>query len=114
MPLRLRLRPAARRDADAAQDWYDEAAAGLGEAFTDELLNALDFLVGQPDVGSLRYAHLLPDASLRVWSLDRFPFLVFYRVSGEVLDVVRILHERRDVVASLIAMEPGSDGQPGR
>ncbi|SPD66872.1 conserved protein of unknown function (plasmid) [Cupriavidus taiwanensis] len=49
------------------------------------------------------YAHLLPDASLRVWSLDRFPFLVFYRVSGEVLDVVRVLHERRDIAASLIA-----------
>ncbi|SOY94973.1 conserved hypothetical protein [Cupriavidus taiwanensis] len=103
MALRLRLRPAARGDADAAQDWYDDAALGLGEAFTDELLSVLAFLVEHPTVGSRRYAHLLPDASLRVWSLDRFPFLVFYRVSGEVLDVVRDLHERRDIVASLIA-----------
>ncbi len=63
----------------------------------------LAFLVEHPSVGSRRYAHLLPDASLRVWSFDRFPYLVFYRVSGDVLDVVRVLHERRDIVASLIA-----------
>lgn len=103
MALRLKLRPAARTDADAAQDWYDDAAPGLGGAFTDELLSVLAFLVEHPSVGSRRYAHLLPDESLRVWSLDRFPFLVFYRVSDEVLDVVRVLHERRDIVASLIA-----------
>jgi toxin ParE1/3/4 len=101
--LRLRLRPAARHDANAAQDWYDDAAPGLGEAFTDELLNALSFLAEHASMGSRRYAHFLPDHSLRIWSLDRFPFLIFYRVSGEVLDVVRVLHERRDIVASLIA-----------
>lgn len=102
MALRLRLRPAARGDANAAQDWYDDAAPRLGEAFTDELLSVLAFLVEHPSVGSRRYAHLLPDESLRVWSLDRFPFLVFYRVDGDMLDVLRILHERRDLVASLI------------
>lgn len=31
------------------------------------------------------------------------PFLRFYRVVGEVLDVVRVLHERRDIEAILIA-----------
>ncbi|WP_432261560.1 type II toxin-antitoxin system RelE/ParE family toxin [Cupriavidus sp. TMH.W2] len=102
MSLRLRLRPAARRDAYDAQDWYDEAAPGLGEAFTDELLSALAFLAAHPAVGSRRYSHFLLDASLRVWALDRFPFLIFYRVSGETLDIVRVLHERRDIVASLI------------
>lgn len=102
MALRLKLRPSARGDADAAQDWYDNIAPGLGEAFTDELLGMLSFLAQHPSVGSRRYAHLLPDASLRFWPLDRFPFLVFYRVSGAVLDVVRVLHERRDIDASLI------------
>ncbi|CAG2157245.1 type II toxin-antitoxin system RelE/ParE family toxin [Cupriavidus numazuensis] len=103
MALRLKLRPAARSDAHAAQDWYHDAAPGLGEAFTEELLGVLDFLTTHPGVGSRRYAHFLPDASLRVWALERFPFLVFYRVSDEVIDVVRILHERRDILADLIA-----------
>jgi toxin ParE1/3/4 len=34
--------------------------------------------------------------------LFRADFLVFYQVVGEVLDVVRVLHERRDIEASLI------------
>ncbi|ODV42868.1 hypothetical protein AWV79_22740 [Cupriavidus sp. UYMMa02A] len=102
MALRLKLRPAARSDAHAAQDWYDDAAPGLAEAFTEELLSVLSFLAARPSIGSRRYAHFLPDASLRVWPLDRFPFLVFYRVSGEVLDIVRILHERRHIFADLI------------
>ena len=103
MPLRLNLRPAARSDAYAAQDWYDDAAPGLGEAFTDDLLGVLEFLAANPTVGSRRYAHFLPDESLRVWPLNRFPFLVLYRASGKVLDILRILHERRHIMASLIA-----------
>ncbi|MDW3688597.1 type II toxin-antitoxin system RelE/ParE family toxin [Cupriavidus sp. CV2] len=103
MTLHLRLRPSARKDANAAQDWYNDAAPGLGEAFTDEFVSALAFLAEHPSVGSRRYAHFLPGDSLRVWSLDRFPFLVFYRVNGDMLDVLRVLHERRDIVASLIA-----------
>jgi toxin ParE1/3/4 len=40
---------------------------------------------------------LLAGNALRFWSLDRFPFLVFYRVQGDELQVLRILHERRDI-----------------
>lgn len=57
----------------------------------------------QPGVGSRRYAHFLPDQSLRVWQLDRFPFLVFYRIDGVWLEVLRVLHERRDLLPNLIA-----------
>lgn len=86
MALRLKPHPAAGGDAEAAQDWYDNVAPGLGEAFTDELLGMLYFLAQHPTVDSRRYTHLLPDASLRFWPLDRFPFLIFYRVSGELLE----------------------------
>lgn len=64
----------------------------LARPLPTSLLSVLAFLVEHPSVGSLRYAHLLPDESLRVWSFHRFPFLVFYRVSGDVLDFVRVLH----------------------
>jgi toxin ParE1/3/4 len=58
-------RPAACGDANAAQDWYDDAAPapGFGEAFTDELLSVLAFLLEHSSVGSRRYAHLLLDES---------------------------------------------------
>lgn len=95
--MRLRIYPAAMADANAAQDWYDQAQAGLGEQFTTELEQALALLLLQPGIGSRRYAHLLKDKRLRFWALDRFPFLVFYQIEGEYLEVLRILHERRDI-----------------
>jgi toxin ParE1/3/4 len=95
--MRLRIYPAALTDADAAHDWYNEARAGLGEEFTHELEQAFSVLLEQPAMGSKRYAYLLAERALRFWSLDRFPFLVFYRVQGDELQVLRILHERRDI-----------------
>jgi toxin ParE1/3/4 len=95
--MRLRVFPAARVDADAALDWYNEAVAGLGEEFITELERALALLLTQPGMGSKRYAYLLPDRTLRFWAMDRFPFLVFYHVHGDDLTVLRILHERRDI-----------------
>jgi toxin ParE1/3/4 len=95
--MRLRIYPAALTDADEAYDWYNQARAGLGEEFSQELEQALDVLLRQPGMGSKRYAYLLAGNALRFWSLDRFPFLVFYRVQSDELQVLRILHERRDI-----------------
>jgi toxin ParE1/3/4 len=95
--MRLRVYPAALADADEACDWYNHAQAGLGEEFAQELEQALDVLLRQPGMGSKRYAYLLEGNALRFWALDRFPFLVFYRVQGDALQVLRILHERRDI-----------------
>jgi toxin ParE1/3/4 len=95
--MRLRVFPAAQADADAALDWYNNAVAGLGEEFIAELESALALLLTQPGMGSKRYAYLLDDSTLRFWAIGRFPFLVFYRVEGDYLTVLRILHERRDI-----------------
>lgn len=95
--MRLSVYPAARADMDSAQDWYDQAQPGLGEEFTDELVQAFELLARQPHVGSRRYAHLLEGGNLRFWALDRFPFLVFYQVQDDALAVLRVLHERRDI-----------------
>ena len=93
--MRLSIYPAALADADKAYDWYNEARSGLGEEFAQELEQALDVLLHQPGMGSKRYAYLLDDSALRFWSLDRFPFLLFYRVRNDELQVLRILHEPR-------------------
>ncbi|NJS36939.1 MAG: type II toxin-antitoxin system RelE/ParE family toxin [Brachymonas sp.] len=91
----------ARLDINAAQDWYNDEQPGLGEEFTDEFYDALQWLERQPGMGSKRYAHLMPGAQLRCWSLDRFPFLLFYRcvqrTDGMTLEVIRVIHENRDI-----------------
>jgi toxin ParE1/3/4 len=100
--MEFKLAPIARSDVLEITDYYAEISADLAERFVTELESTLHDLCFEPDMGSRRYAHLLPDQSLRVWQLDHFPFLLFYRVDG-MLDVLRVLHERRDILAALIA-----------
>ncbi len=69
----------------------------MGGEFSQELEEALDLLLREPGLGLKRYAYLLDDSALRFWALDRFPFLVFYCVQADALQVLRILHERRDI-----------------
>jgi len=101
--MRFKLSPVARRDILDITDYYADISVALAERFVDELSVALHGLCFQPDIGSRRYAHFLTDQSLRVWQLDDFPFLLFYRIDGQSLDVLRVLHERRDLSAGLIA-----------
>lgn len=39
--------------------------------------------------------------NLRAWDLTAFPYLVFYVVHAETVEVVRVLHARRDVGARI-------------
>jgi toxin ParE1/3/4 len=100
--VRFKLSPVAKRDVLDITDYYTDISPALAEHFVDELDATLHSLCFQPRVGSRRYAHFLPDQSLRMWQLDRFPFLLFYRVDSQFLDVLRVLHERRDLSADLI------------
>ena len=100
--MEFKLATVARNDVLEITDYYTDISAELAERFVAELETTLHGLCFQPGVGSRRYAHFFPDRSLRVWQLDRFPFLLFYRVDGALLDVLRVLHERRDLSANLI------------
>jgi toxin ParE1/3/4 len=93
----LRIFPSALADADTAQDWYNGVQPSLGDAFTAELTQVFNLLLRQPGIGSKRYAYLLSGNALRFWSMDRFPFLIFYRAVDKELQILRILHERRDI-----------------
>jgi len=99
--VKFRLAPLAKSDIVGSTDFYAQLSVPLGERFIDEFENALQLLCRQPDPGSPRYAHLLPDRSLRMWQLDHFPFLVFYRVDAR-LEGLRVLHQRRALSSKLI------------
>ncbi len=99
----FKLAQVAKSDILGITDYYADIDPDLAERFINELDATLHGLCFQPGVGSRRYAHFLADKSLRVWQLDRFPFLVFYREVKATLIVVRVLHERRDLSADLIA-----------
>lgn len=98
----VRLRPVARREAEAAAHWYlDQGGAVLASRFVENLHAALDHISLHPATGSVRYGTLTGYPGLRFWPVKGFPYLVFYRDAGDWLDVWRVLHAERDIPAWL-------------
>lgn len=96
------LRRRAIHDADSAFDYLKaEAPPGTADNFVDALERALSHLARYPLTGSLRFAFELDIPNLRTWSLDRFPYLIFYVANNDHIDVWRILHTNRDIPPSL-------------
>lgn len=93
-------REAARRDVDAAIEYY--LAEGTQQAalgFIDALDQTYGHIGRHPATGSPRYAHELDLPELRVWPLNRYPYLVFYVEREDLIDVWRVLHGQRDIPA---------------
>ena len=106
---RVVLHECARRDVEAAVDWYrDEAGEDTALRFVDAVEVALGHVGRYPRSGSARYSVELGIPALRCWRLERFPYLVFYVERDDHADVWRVLHGHRDVPAWMRDDEPGS------
>jgi toxin ParE1/3/4 len=105
MALHIELRPAARSDVGEALAYYAGISAVVAEGFNREFLEALSLLAESPHVGSRRYAHFTRAGDMRFWRLDRYPFLLFYRVEGSMLIVGRLIHERRRITRNLLRVK---------
>lgn len=96
----LRVRPEADRDVDAALAFLlKEGARPAALRLLEEFEAALSRIGERPAIGSPRYAHLLP--GLRYWSLRKHSYLVFYVEQPDFVDVLRVLHAKRDIPAAL-------------
>lgn len=102
----VRLRRVAQRDVEQALDAYlQEAGEETALRFIDALERTYRNISERPRAGSSRFAHELDLPGLRVWSLRKFPYIVFYRVQSDHVDVWRVLHQKRDVPAWLVDNE---------
>ncbi|MBA5636855.1 type II toxin-antitoxin system RelE/ParE family toxin [Duganella sp. LX20W] len=102
--LKLNVRTSASADLAEVLAYHADISPELPEAFLQQLEAALTLLRERPHVGSRCFAHLFPDVPLRTWSLDRFPFRLFYMVDGDTLHVLRVDHERRNVTSGTFAL----------
>jgi toxin ParE1/3/4 len=89
--LRLELRPGVAEELAEAVAYYESERVGLGE----RLLNAVEAtfieISSAPDLGP-------PcewDGSIRRQFVRRFPYVVFYRASEEVVTVFAVAHGKR-------------------
>lgn len=98
----VRLSRLAAADLDDASEYYrHECGEQTALDFIDAVERGTKRIGRNPHVGSLRFAYELAIPDLRAWPLQRFPYIVFYVVGAEEIDVWRILHTRRDVTATL-------------
>jgi len=90
MSLRVVLRPEAEADLLAVLAWYEHEHSKLGEAFVDSFEAMIASLEAMPKL----YAVALEN--IRRGKLRRFPYLIYYRVLSDRIEVMGILHGSRD------------------
>lgn len=85
----VRFRTEAAADVLLARDWYDARRPGLGDSFVDSLEHIVDLVAELPEA--------FPEIAvgLRRALLSRFPYALYYRLDGDVIDVVACLHTRQ-------------------
>ena len=83
--------PAAQDEIAEAIDWYELRRPGLGVEFLGAVDLALRAIADAPD----RYPAWQENQRYRRLVLDRFPYAVFFHLTGTVPEVVAVAHARR-------------------
>jgi len=84
------LRPAAEDDIEAARAHYQGVTASLGDAFLDDMAEAMLGLQDNPEWPRLYHR------GFRRILLKRFPYKIFYLLDEPRVIVFRVLHGRQD------------------
>ncbi len=87
--MRVDFHPAALREVEEAQAWYEERSLLAASAFLRELSVTVRRIQQTPD----RYP--VAEAGTRRILLDRFPFTIYYRVTSNTLNIVAVAHQKR-------------------
>lgn len=80
----------ARADLLAGYDFYESQRTGLGDYFTDSLLSDLEGLLIHAGV------HVQVPGGLYRSLSSRFPYAIYYRISGDIANVLAILDTRQN------------------
>ena len=88
MSLPVIFRPEADEDVEASRDYY-ERVAGLGRAFIEEVDKSVERIKFMP----LSYPRLIKN--VRWCRVRRFPYVIYFRVKTDRIEVLGVLHGRR-------------------
>lgn len=90
MSLPIIILPEARLDLLAAKRWYEGQRDGLGERFVQAFEDVLSRIEVFPEM------YAVHRKEFRCARLRRFPYLVFYRVLRETIEIGAVIDARRD------------------
>ena len=90
MSRRIVLRPAAETDLLQAYDWYEQERSELAEAFADAFEEIIAGIEAMPEL------YVVALENIRRGKLRRFPYLVYYRLLADRIEVIGVFHGSRD------------------
>ncbi len=104
MPVLFQLTPRALNDLSEIWDFIAEDSISAANRVESAILAACTSLARHPLIGSKRIE--ITSLPVRFWTVTRFPnFIVVYRPETEPLQIVTVLHGKRDLKA--LFEEPG-------
>jgi len=86
--VRLELHPEAALEAREARLWYAERSTEASNRFFVDLERALGMITQSP-------ARWPERSGVRKYVLQRFPFVIFFRVHDSAVEVLAVAHARR-------------------
>ena len=89
MSLNVVLRPEAASDLLSAREWYELQRPGLG----DEFANIVDEFLSQ--ISSWPESHAVVFHGVRLARLRRFPYVAYYRILANCIELIAVLHGSR-------------------
>ena len=90
MSLPITLHRAVQREIDEAARWYEDQRAGLGRDFLD----AIDQVMSDITVNPARFG--FAKADVREGAIQRFSYVIYYRVLPDRIRVLAVQHTARD------------------
>ena len=98
-----RLREAALRDIEEVTDYYLNEAPHMLAKLEMAILVACGHVEKFPGTGSKRYLAGNTEEPLRFWTLNKFPYAIFYFERSHYIDIIRMLHQAANIPVHLSA-----------
>jgi toxin ParE1/3/4 len=90
------------RDVDEAIAYYAKEAPDVVDHPIDAFETTYNAISDAPQTGSPRYGTSLDIPGLRSMLIEQFPYAIFYIEHTHYIDVIRVLHQRRDIPTLLL------------
>ena len=99
MARNLNVLPAADADIDKAfYDYQEKSGLETAFRFVDAVRESFELLVQMPYIGSPREFRHSRVRNMRMWIVKGFSdYLIFYRPTDDTVEVLRVLHGKRDI-----------------
>lgn len=86
----LLIRPEAEEDLATAYRWYESRRGGLGTEFLSAIHSLFERIRHTPQIHAPEYK------SVRRTTASKFPYVVYYRIVQERVEVIAVLHGSRN------------------